>query len=580
VRRVVIASAAAVLCVGAAAGCSKNTGDKPADKTRHAVQTSAVDTNPAHSTGPAKPVPGAVRGGTLYALQEQDFEHLDPQNVYISDAESVSQLLSRSLTTFREDSSGKLTLIGDLATSPGVDVHHDCRTWRFTLKSGLKYEDGSTITAADVAYGVARSFSPDINHGPHYIQQWLAGSVDYNAKYKGPYDGAAKLPPGVTVQGDRQLTFQFPKPACDLPFAAAWGTTAPVPAARDRKPLALDTHPFSSGPYRIGKYTRGTELDLVRNKYWDPRTDPLRHDYPDRIVTRIGATADQQTHRVLTSHGDDAATVSRSAVPAELVPVVQRDSTARSRTLAGFTPYVEYLNINTERVTSLAERQAIEYAFNRRGFLQVAGGSAAGEPATTIESPLTAGYHRYDAYPAGPSGNAEKAKKLLGGKHPKLVYAFTNTEEGQKQATVVQDALQKAGFTVVLRPVDKSSYYATVGKRDAGFDIFVTAWGSDWPSGYTIIPQLFDGRAMDVNGSWTWLNEKDVNDRIETLSNQDANAAAAGWAKLDEHIMRAYAPVVPIDYKKSLTLVGDKVGGVFLSGFVGAPVYYDAYVKP
>jgi hypothetical protein len=43
--------------------------------------------------------------------------------------------------------------------------------------------------------------------------------------------------------------------------------------------------------------------------------------------------------------------------------------------------------------------------------------------------------------------------------------------------------------------------------------------------------------------------------------------------------MRAYAPVVPIDYKKSLTLVGDKVGGVFLSGFVGAPVYYDAYVK-
>ena len=577
-RRLVIAAAAALLATATAAGCSKNTGEGT-DDTTHTVQHSAIDTDPEDSRGPAKPVSGAMRGGTLYALQEQDFEHLDPQNVYISDSESVSQLLSRSLTTFREDSSGTMTLIGDLATGPGTDVDHDCRTWRFTLKPGLKYEDGSPITAADVGYGVARSFSPDINHGPHYIQQWLAGSVDYNAKYSGPYDGADPLPPGVTVQGDRQITFRFPKPACDMPFAAAWGTTAPVPAARDRKPLALDTHPFSSGPYKIAKYTRGSELDLVRNKYWDPRTDPLRHDYPDRIVTKIGTSADQQANRVLASHGADAATVERSPVPAELVPVVQRNADAKHRTLSGFTPYVEYLNINTERVTSLTERKAIEYAFNRRGYLQVAGGSTAGEPATTIESPLTAGYHRYDAYPAGTTGNPDKATKLLGGRHPRLVYAYTNTDVGQKQATVVQDALQRAGFHVVLRPVDKSSYYAQVGKRDGGYDIFVTAWGADWPSGYTIIPQLFDGRAMDVNGSWTWLNAKDVNRSIATLSTQDANRAAAGWAKLDEHIMRAYAPVVPIDYKKSFSLVGDKVGGVFLSGFVGAPVYYDAYVR-
>ncbi|HEY3502909.1 MAG TPA: ABC transporter substrate-binding protein [Actinocatenispora sp.] len=572
----------AILAVGATAltACSKNTG-APADHTgKQAPQTSAIDSDPAHSRGPAKPVSGARRGGTLYALQEADFEHLDPQNVYISDAESVGQLLSRSLTTYREDGSGTMTLVGDLATGPGTDVHHDCRVWRYTLKSGLRYEDGSTITAADVAYGVARSFSPDIFHGPHYVQQWLSGSLDYNAKYKGPYDGGSVLPPGVTVQGDKQITFTFPKPACDMPFAAAWGTTAPVPRSKDGKPTALDTHPFSSGPYKIAKYVRGTELDLVRNTYWDPRTDPIRHDYPDRIVTQIGATDVQQAQRVLASHGDDAATVARATVPAEQVPVVQRDSSASKRVVTGYTPYVTYLNINTERVTSLAERQAIEYAFNRRGYLQAAGGATAGEPATTIESPLTIGYHRYDAYPAGASGDPAKATKLLGGKHPKLVYAFTNTELGQKQAVVVQQALQRAGFTVVLKPVDKSSYYHQVGLRHSGYDIFVTKWGADWPSGSTIIPPLFDGRAMDVNGSWVWLNRADINAGIDRISAEDASRAGADWAKLDEHIMRAYAPVVPIYYLKNYSLVGDKVGGVFLSAFVGAPVYYNAYVKP
>ncbi len=569
---------AVLLLVAGASGCSANAGHDAGHTAQH-QQTGAIDTDPAHSRGPAAPVPGARRGGTLYALQEQDFEHLDPQNVYISDSESVGQLLYRSLTMFAESRSGKLTLIGDLATGPGTDVHHDCRTWRYTLKSGLRYEDGSAITAADVGYGVARSFSPDVNHGPHYIQQWLAGSLDYNTHYKGPYNGGSKLPPGVSVQGDRQITFTFPKPACDMPFAAAWGTTAPVPAARDRRPTALDTHPFSSGPYKVARYQRGSELDLVRNQYWDPRTDPVRHNYIDKLVTEIGATDTQQAHRVLASNGTDAASVMRANVPAELVPVVGGDRAAKSRVLAGFTPFVEYLNINTERVTDLAERRAIEYAFNRRGYLQAAGGSTAGEPATTIESPLTIGHRDYDAYPAGPSGDPAKARQLLAGRHPKLVYAYANTELKQKQATVVQQSLQKAGFRVVTKPIDKSSYYHQIGLRTSGYDIYLSAWGADWPSGSTIIPQLYDGRSLTVNGTWSWLNAKDVNKRIAELSAQDANTAAAGWAALDEHIMRDYAPAVPVDYQKSYTLVGDKVGGVFLSGFVGAPVYYDAYLK-
>lgn len=576
-RRSPLVLALAVMLLAGLASCVNN--GSGGDDLAHGKQTSAIDTNPADSKGPARPVPGARRGGTLYALQEQDFEHLDPQNVYISDAESVAQLYSRSLTMFAENGSGKLRLVGDLATGPGTDVNGDCKTWRYTLKTGLKYQDGSTITAADVAYGVARSFAPDIDHGPHYIQQWLAGSTNYNAKYQGPYNGAAKVPPGVTVQGARQLTFHFKQPACDMPYAAAWGTTAPVPVSQDSDPLALDTHPFSSGPYKVAQYIRGTELELVRNKYWDPATDPVRHNYFNKMITYIGATDVQQALRVLASHGLDASTVARANVPGSVVPLVKRNPSARSRVLTGYLPFVQYLNINTERITDVDERRAINYAFDRHAFLQVAGGGTAGDPATTIESPLTIGYQRYDAYPSGPDGDPDKAKQLLNGRHPTLVYAYDNTELDQKQSLVVQESLQRAGFKVVLRPVDSSSYYHQIGLRHSGYDIYITAWAADWPSGATIIPQLFDGRSLATNPTWTWLNVKDVNDRIAELETESASKAATGWAALDKEIMTRYAPVVPVDYQKNYSLVGTNVGGVFLSSFVGAPVYYNAYLK-
>lgn len=570
--------ALAALAATGVAGCTANHGGAD-DKTTRQPVTSAIDTNPAHSRGPAPPVPGARRGGTLYALQEQDFEHLDPQNVYISDSESVSQMYARSLTMFAEDSKGRMSLVGDLATGPGVDVDHDCRTWRYTLKSGLRYQDGSTITAADVGYAVARSFSPEIYHGPHYIQQWLAGSLNYNAKYAGPYNGAAKLPPGVTVKGTKQITFHFKKPACDMPFAAAWGTTSPVPAEQDTSPAELDIHPFASGPYKVARYVRGTELDLVRNKFWDPRTDPVRHDYPDKIVTYIGATAAQQAQRVLASNGHDANTITRANVPAPLVPAVTRSASAKKRVISGYLPFVQYLNINTERITDVAVRRAINYAFDRRGFLQVAGGGFAGEPATTIESPLIVGYHKYDAYPEGKSGNPDKARDLLAGKHPRLAYAYSNTELGQKQAVVVKHSLERAGFHVVLKPIDKSNYYHLIGQRHSGYDIYLGAWASDWPSGSTIIPQLFDGRSLSTNPTWTWLNAKPVNTRIAQLEKLPAEKAAPGWAALDKQIMTDYAPVVPVAYQKNYTLVGTNVAGVHLSPFVGAPVYTNAYLR-
>jgi peptide/nickel transport system substrate-binding protein len=574
--RVAIAAAGALAVVAALGACSKNTGSTGGSNDEVKAQQGGIGTA-ADSKGPAKPVAGAKKGGTITLIQDADFEHLDPQRIYVNNAQVFAKLFSRQLTGYVDDpKTGKSTLVGDLATDTGKDVSGGkCTSWQFTLKDGLKYQDGSPITAADVAYGVARSFSPNLADGPHYIQQWLADSIDYNKKYKGPYDGGAAVPPGVSVDGNK-ITFKFNKAHCDMPYAASWGTTAPLPKSKDTK-TKLDSRPFSSGPYQFDTYNRDSKIVLTRNKYWDANTDPIRHDYPDKFVVTMGVGSTDQTNRMISDNGDDKYGIMQGNVDPTLVKKVSTDQSLQSRVLKGYTQYVWFLAINTERVKDLNVRKALNYALNKKSYIQAIGGPNIAEEAGTLESPTTTGYQKYNAYPY----NVDKAKKLLNGKHPKLVYAYANTETGQKYATNIKSSLEQAGFQIVLKPIDKASFYTEIGRDHNKYDLYKPGWGSDWPSGSTIIPPLFDGRTIQPQGNnnWAYFNNADVNKEIDRINDLPPEKAAAEWAKLDKEIMTKYAPVVPFYYDKEYTLVGSKVGGCVLGNSSGWPELTGVFAK-
>lgn len=64
----------------------------------------------------------------------------------------------------------------------------------------------------------------------------------------------------------------------------------------------------------------------------------------------------------------------------------------------------------------------------------------------------------------------------------------------------------------------------------------------------------------------------------DLLPEPDRSKATAGWAQLDEDIMRQYAPVVPLTAIRSYTLSGSRVRGVFLSHTLNLPSLRDAYL--
>ena len=113
-RTLVVAVAAGALAL---TGCSENKGgnsgaDSKKDQKEAATQSKAVTyADAAASTGPAADVAGAKSGGTIQVYQESGLTHLDPGQIYVSDAGQVANLLFRRLTQFKEDDKGNVSVV-------------------------------------------------------------------------------------------------------------------------------------------------------------------------------------------------------------------------------------------------------------------------------------------------------------------------------------------------------------------------------------------------------------------------------------------------------------------------------------
>lgn len=518
------------------------------------------------------------KGGTLTVLNRTPQQDFDPARLYTSGGGNVPSLVFRTLTTRnREDGAEGAKVVPDLATDLGRP-NEDATVWTYTLKEGLKYEDGTAITSADIKYGIERSFAPELSGGAPYLRDWLIGGADY----QGPYKEKKGLD-SIEVPDDRTIVFRLNKPEGEFPFLATQTQTTPVPKAKDTG-TKYEEHPVSSGPYRVvSNENDGERLILERNPHWSAATDDERKAYPDRIDVRSGLDATVINQRLSASQGPDAAAVTTDTNlgPAELAKVGS-DKKLAARVGTGHFGYTNYIAFNPEvkPFDDPKVRQAIAYAVDRTSVINAAGGSSLAEPATTfLPERDFFGHTPYDHFPAGKTGNAEKAKELLkeAGHEKGLTVTLTHSNAKDFQtspeiATAIQAALKKAGITVKLQGLEDNDYSDTThdAKRTPGF--FLSRWGADWPSGGPFLAPIFDGRQIVRDGSnynAAFLNDPEVNKEIDEINKlTDLKAAAARWGALDSKIGEK-ALTVPLFHPVYKRLYGESVKNVVISDWTG-----------
>ncbi|MBF6050191.1 ABC transporter substrate-binding protein [Streptomyces sp. NRRL B-1677] len=530
----------------------------------------SVPQQPAHGEDRAAVREGTViggtprKGGTLTVLSDQDFTHLDPARNWVMNAMDFgTRLLYRTLVTYKA-APGKQgsELTPDLATGLGTPSA-DARTWTFHLRQGVKYEDGSPVTAQDVKYNVERSFSPDLPGGADYAARYLAGAEGY----RGPAEG--KHLDSVRTPDDRTIVFELRKPFAEFPYATVMPTFAPVPQARDKGPQ-YDNRPFSSGPYKIESYARGKKLVLVRNDHWDPATDDVRKAYPDRIVVIMGLKGGQIDDRLTESRGADASAVSWSALRPESGAKVLPDAEVRQRLIAESTNCTDMVQMHTGRAPfdDVRVRRAVQYALDRDAVLTASGGPAFNEPSTAYMPASLFGGKQPDTLGIPVAGDTEKARRLLkeAGKPGGFATSMTVSTGDKGRAEAIQQSLAKAGIKVTIETVDPSAFYATIGDTANRTDLVYTGWCPDYPSGSTFLPFVFDGRFIKERGNSgnhsLFRDDATMRRMDEIAAMTDTGEAVRAWRQLDGEILAA-APAVPVLVRRWPLVLGSNIAGAY-----------------
>jgi peptide/nickel transport system substrate-binding protein len=501
------------------------------------------------------------KGGTVTYEYSDVPDSFDPGNTYYAYMYNLSRLYARPLMTFQPGPGEEGNkLVPDLAASAGQPSDGG-KTWTYKIRSGLKFQDGTPITSKDVKYAVERSnFARDVlSLGPNYFQQFLVGGK----AYKGPYkDKSAEGLKSIETPDDTTIVFKLDRPFQEFDYLVATPQTAPVPQAKDTG-VDYVKNIVSSGSYKFQSYKEGQEAVLVRNENWDPKTDPLRKQYPDKIVVKLKVNAETIDQDV---QAGDAIDLGGTGVQAATQAKVVNDSKLKANTDNTYGGRLVYMAINTQVAPfdKVECRKAVEYAIDKVSVQTAEGGPIRGDIATTVLPPDIIGYQKADVYATdGNKGDVAKAKEQLKACGKSTISTNLSARSDRPQeidaATAIIASLKKVGINASLKQYPSGKYftdYAGVPTFDKkqNIGLHMMQWGADWNSGYGFLQQILNGGAIGTSGNTnlSYLNDKQINEMLEkAIATEDDSARNALYAQIDKRAMDLGA-LVPLTYFKVL----------------------------
>ncbi len=530
------------------------------------------------------------KGGTIRVANSGDWDTLDPGETYYGYSWNFARLYGRSLLMFKAapgDASNEL--VPDLAEDLGKPTDGG-KTWTYTLREGVKYEDGTPVIAKDVAYAVARSIDKEtFPNGPAYFDAML----DFPEDYKGPYKSkGVDFSSAIETPDDQTIIFHLKQPFAGFDYLAQLTQTMPVPEAKDKGAQYRDSV-VSSGPYKFADLQPGKSFKLVRNDQWDESTDENRKALPDEYDVSLNVNADDIDNRILS--GDlDLDIAGTGAQPAALARVLN-DPSLKAKTDNPTIARLWYTSINptVKPLDNIDCRKAIEYAMDRTSYQTAYGGPVAGgDPATTILPPQIPGYEEFDLYetPDG-KGDVDKAKEALDacgqpdGFETNISYRSERPKE-KATAEAFQQALAKVGIKATPKGYPQGDYFSAyagnppfVVKNNIG--LVVNGWGADWNDGFGFLSQIVDSRVIrDTGGSSnTSVRIPEVDTMLDEAQVElDQAKRESDWAAIDKRVMEE-AVIYPGVFAKSVLLRSENLTNVFVNDSYGMYDYMELGVK-
>jgi peptide/nickel transport system substrate-binding protein len=400
------------------------------------------------------------------------------------------------------------------------------------LRDGIKFSDGSPITAEDVKWSLLRSANPKEG-----IWNFLVESID-----------SVDISQAPTVV----VKLKHPDPAI-LPALSTFNTAimpeklfeAAPGATDDDKAKAFAEHPVGSGPFAFDSWERGSTMKLVANKYyWDKGEDGKPLPYLDGITFQV--VPDDATRILQLQSG--------ALQGAEFIPYARVDElkSADGINMQLFpSTRVEYVSMNVRpqingQDNPLANekvREALNYATNKDAIIQIVT-HGVGTPMTSYMSkatPLHVGDTPEWPYDLDKAKQALKDAGMPNGFTTSLIVLAGNQDE-IGIATALQQMWAQIGVTLNLQQEDNPT--RTDQYRKGTFTMRLAAWTDDIADPNEITSYfVYSPNIQAIHSGW----QSDEADKLFTASQSeiDPKKRADEYGRI-QAIFNATGPIVPL----------------------------------
>ena len=437
-----------------------------------AVATASLAACGQRSSGSGQP-----SGGTInYAITNPT--SIDPFDIEEFNGAAVASQLFDQLTIYDYDTQELKPCVAE-----SWEASDEAATWTFRIKKGLKFHDGSDVTAKSFQYAWNRLCDPKTTVAPSVVSYHLAMVKGYDDVV----NGKAEELEGLSCPDDYTLKVELDEPYADFPFVVSCTPLSPIPdCAKDN----FDTYskaPVGNGPLQMdGTWNDGQYINMTRYEgYVGDRTvkcDAVRFNIYKDTTTAF---------REFEAGNLDICDIPTGRVKETVEKYGQSDdgytTSPEKQSMVGEVLYTEYLayNVNDSILSDKRVRQAMSLAINRQnlcdtlyeGFAKPAGDIV--PPGIKGNDETTWQYCGYDVdkanklldeagYPAGSDG-------MRGIELTIMVASSNKTDECE----ILQSDWKAVGIEVTI---DQKEYATMLDDYIAGnFQLGFRGWTADYP---------------------------------------------------------------------------------------------------
>ena len=492
-----------------------------------------------------------------------DVESIDP--ALNSAVDGANYILFAFDNLLKMDKDGKVV--------PGLaekyEVSDDQLTWTFHLRDGLKWSDGSALTAEDFVYSWQRLVDPNV--AAPYAQTVLGMVEGYDDAIGRPdADGNTTVDPDPTklkveAPDEKTLIVHMAKPTPYFDKLAAFVSLSPVKKdVVEANPDGWSIDPktyISTGPFKLTGWEPGSYLMFEKNEnYWD--ADSIKLD-------GIKCLLMQDQNATFSAYESGDALMIKDVPTQEITTLKERSDFHIDPILGTY-----YLDLNTtlDEFKDPKVREALSLALDRK-YISETITSGTYTPAsgfvsegvtdwngTAWQDNITdkSAYINIDDH----AGNLAKAKELLkeagyenGVGLPEMVYSTNDASYHKKIAEYLQQAWGELGLKVEVNIVEWKSF--TPQRRSGNYQIARDGWVMDYNDPSNILELALTGNGNN--------NAKYSNPEFDALMSKAATEkdpqTRFGYLHQAEDFIMKDTAMVPLLYYNDFYLQSDKITG-------------------